>query len=465
MSAPLLLLLSAFLWGEGGTTAMPLLRVGQGVRAASLGEAYIGLAADASAIYWNPAGLGSVRDFELALSHHQSFSDLRDEVFHSAVPAGPGSVGFGVLYSTVPGIEGWDESNRPTYEFSTSEAVATLGYGARIRRFRFGLAAKGLFQSTHTDAGYGGALDLGLAGRVHRDVQLGFAARNFGSLYRADNWEMLPAELGLGASWSRSGLSAAADIIYPMDIHPNVRAGIEYLPVPELALRLGYRTGPADLVTLGYSSGFTAGLGVALGDVGIDYAFAPQGKLGAIHRIGLRVRAVRRYTGHVRITVMDAGTLTPLWATVSTTGALETEAGTNRQGELKLTGIPPGRLIIRTACDGYAPRADTLEVLGDREQRATIVLRGLDYGDIWAVLYDAETRGTIGGTVSYQGPVYGEQQVDARLGSFALKSIPVGTYVLRATGPSLDYHPQTCTLEVQKGTVTETEFHLIRQPR
>ncbi|MEO0081539.1 MAG: PorV/PorQ family protein [candidate division WOR-3 bacterium] len=457
---------SVLYWGRVGTSTMPLLRVGQGVRAAAMGEAYAGLADDVSALYWNPAGLAGVRGFNFAFSHHEWFAGIRDEVAHTSIPVGPGSIGLGLLYSGEPGIESWSENNEPLPEFNVWDAIATLGYGMRSgRNMRFGLAAKGVFQSLYGQDAYGGAADLGFAGRLGEWFSIGLAARNFGTAYRSGKWEMLPAEADVGASYSSKSLTTSADIVWPLDNSLNFRVGFEYVVLERLAVRVGYRTGPVDVQTLGYESGLTAGLGVTLGDFGLDYCFAPYGKLGMTHRIGIRLRAQRRNPGIVRIRVVDMRTMEPLWATVTLSGVVQMSSGTNRHGVLLLTDIPTGDLIIHTSYQGYKDRYDTLTVVGGSEQRATIGLTVLDYGGIWAVLFDADTRKTIGGTVSYRGPVYGEEQVDPKLGSFALKNVPVGTYVLEAFGPDPSYAPQTCTLEVSKGLVAEKEFYLSRRGR
>jgi hypothetical protein len=53
-----------------------------------------------------------------------------------------------------------------------------------------------------------------------------------------------------------------------------------------LALRVGYRTG-SDVDGL---SGLRAGLGLSWQGIGVDYAYAPYGKLGASHRISISYR-------------------------------------------------------------------------------------------------------------------------------------------------------------------------------
>ncbi|MCB0302022.1 MAG: hypothetical protein KDE52_18315, partial [Calditrichaeota bacterium] len=55
-----ILLVSSFLVFAGendGVTGMSFLKIGVGARAGGMGEAYAAVADDATATYWNPAGL------------------------------------------------------------------------------------------------------------------------------------------------------------------------------------------------------------------------------------------------------------------------------------------------------------------------------------------------------------------------------------------------------------------------
>ncbi|HTW91979.1 MAG TPA: hypothetical protein VMH22_09755 [bacterium] len=62
-----------------------------------------------------------------------------------------------------------------------------------------------------------------------------------------------------------------------------VPALLECRLVKALALRLGYRTGSDHD---GFS-GLRAGLGLTWHGIGVDYPYAPYGKLGASHRIAI----------------------------------------------------------------------------------------------------------------------------------------------------------------------------------
>jgi outer membrane protein OmpA-like peptidoglycan-associated protein len=464
MTSALLVALLAFLdFGGSGTSVLPLLQVGQGVRAAALGEAGIGLADDASALYWNPAGLGRVSRYHFTLSHHEWFGNIRDEVVHAAFPGRAGAFGIGLLYSAEPGIEYWSRTNTPHDTFSTWSSVLTLGYGATFaRRWRLGAAVKGLYNSLHTVAGYGGAVDVGLGLRPLAGLELGLVGRNLGLASYGGTWRDLPTEAALGTAWTSGQLSFGADLAVPIGGAVNLRTGVEYRPARTLALRLGYRTGPVDLAGLGWHAGLSGGLGLALGPVQLDYAVSPHGALGLVHRIGLDFNFARRGSGEVLIRTVSGVGLQPLRANLAFDGVHAGTAATDRLGRHELSGLLPGRLIIRTSLPGHVPRVDTMHILGDRRQFATIDLKPADYGSIWVAIYDAATMQAIGGTVSYSGPIYGEQEVPANPGSAVIRNVPVGRYHVLAAGPGRTYHPASCTLVIEPGAVVEQRLLLQR---
>src|SRR5439155_18087839 len=60
-----------FTLGEqrAGTSSATFLKIGVGARAVGLGESFVAVANDPSAIFWNPAGLASLQKEELLFSH------------------------------------------------------------------------------------------------------------------------------------------------------------------------------------------------------------------------------------------------------------------------------------------------------------------------------------------------------------------------------------------------------------
>jgi outer membrane protein OmpA-like peptidoglycan-associated protein len=465
-----LVVLAALLGAAGtGTSVMPVLRIEQGVRLAAMGGAGIGAVEDASSIYWNPAGLGRVLGNCYAISHHQWFAGIKDEIIHAALPSGQGAFGLGLAYSGEPGIEFWDEYNQSGPDdslitFRTWDGVLSAGYGFAIARdYCVGATAKGFYQNLYTSGGYGGAIDIGFACRPLPSISLGAVARNIGVATYGQGIEQMPLEAGVGGSLVLGPVNTLVDIILPIDNAASLRVGAEYKPVPEFAIRLGYRTGPEDLGTLGALSGLTAGLGVDVGPLSLDYALTPYGKLGIAHRIGLEAALAQKGSGSIRLKVVDGTSMLPLAASVTMTGVKSRKYETGISGELKLTRLPAGDLVIYTSRQDYTPRVDSMYVVGDREQTAIIALSPLTYGALMGVVADAETRKPIGGSVIYQGTVKGGTKADSVLGSYILRSLPAGQYDLTASGPSDDYIAQTCTLKVEPGRITNKDFYLVKR--
>jgi hypothetical protein len=459
--------LAAFNPDGAGTAVLPLLRVGQGPRAAALGEAYVSIADDASAIYWNPAGLGRIDATRLGVSHQQWFMDIKDEVANAALSTGTGAVGLGLVYSGDPGIETWSDDNMPGDTVRAWSAIVSAGYGTRVAdRVWLGGSAKGLYENLHVLHGMGAAIDFGFVARPLPALSLGIVGRNIGTMLYGQDAEWLPVELALGASTSLSRFNATADVVLPFDNSANVRCGLEYMPMNGLAVRVGYRTAPADIGTLGIASGLTAGIGVLVGNFSVDYAFTPYGKLGTAHRIGLQARLPRKGTSALKLTVLDSATSLPLPANLAFTGISSGSAHTDDYGCFMLERLPPGALVVRANCDGYQPRVETVAVRReDRDQRAAITLQSVEVGSVWGALLDSATGKPLSGAIEWRGASGGTLAVDGRTGSFALKALPSGTYSFTASGAGNCYQPSVCTLTVEAGRLMQHDFVLAEMPR
>jgi outer membrane protein OmpA-like peptidoglycan-associated protein len=463
----LLLCLLAGIFDGPGTTAVPLLRVGQGPRAAALGDAGTAGPDDASAVVWNPAALGCLTEPSLALSHHAWFLETSDEVAHAALPAGTGALGLGLAYSASRGIQRWSETNLPGDTFAVWCGTLSAGYGAPVaRRVWLGAAGKLLCNDLRDVTGIGAGLDVGLLCRPAPRLNVGLAGRNLGALAYRGDVELLPAELALGASTCLGPFAARADAVWPGPGMPDLRGGIEYAPVSSLALRLGYRTGPADITTLGWHCGLTAGLGVRVGRFAVDYAFAPYGRLGTTHRIGLGLRVPRRGTSSVRFRVLDAGTGRPLRARLALSGIRRSAVRTDDYGESRVSRLPAGRLLVRASLEDYLPLTDSVTVREAETNRiVTLLLQPVSFGAVWGALRDAGTGQPLAGMVAWQGPGSDSVPVDAAGGSFALHALAAGRYVFTAAAADGTHQPQTCTLAVEPGRLIQRDFALVSAPR
>jgi outer membrane protein OmpA-like peptidoglycan-associated protein len=445
--------------GYTGTAVFPLLKIGQGPRASAMGESFTGLSDDASAVYWNPAGLGQSRQYQFALSHQQWFAGIQDEIAHAVLPLGPGALGLGLLYTGEPNVQYWDDQTLKFGTFRAWSSVLTAGYGVRLSdNYQLGATATGLYEYLRQDHGIGGAVDLGASGHPVPGLGIGVAARHLGSMSFGNGLEPLPMEIAAGATYAIGKFKMTLDAVAPLlDNDPSIRAGVEFSPVSALALRLGYRTGPVDLSGLGLFSGLTGGLGVTVGNIGLDYAFASYGGLGMTHRIGLRTALAPPVSGSQTVIVLDADTRSRLVANLAVTGVMDTTATTD---EIRLVPAKPGPLFVTASQTAYEPRTDTFPVTVGTNREDTMPLKRL-LSNLTGTICDAKTRLPIGGTIVYSGPTSGELVVAAVPGTFAISGAPAGSYVLNAAGPSTAYGPQSCTLDVPPGQSVNHDFFLI----
>ena len=85
-----LIALLAALGSPGAARATPSSQVPVGPRAIGMGGAFSALADDASALFWNPAGLARVGHQEIAVSHANLFgTGIRDDLVSFVLPLSP----------------------------------------------------------------------------------------------------------------------------------------------------------------------------------------------------------------------------------------------------------------------------------------------------------------------------------------------------------------------------------------
>lgn len=142
----LLLIISTNTLFAQGEAAVPFLLIAPGARAGGMGEAGVALANDATAIYWNPAGLAfQYEDPEVDYQGEASFmhvnwlpqfnfSDLFYDFFAARyyIEEIDGMVGFGLTYLNL-GENVWtDATGKELDTFDSKEYAITLGYATKL---------------------------------------------------------------------------------------------------------------------------------------------------------------------------------------------------------------------------------------------------------------------------------------------------------------------------------------------
>jgi hypothetical protein len=275
---------------DPGETGLAFLKIGVGARAAAMGEAYVAVAQDASAVYWNPAGIANTPDFELHATHHEWISDARYE-FLSAVQGLRGhALGAHVSLLHLGEFEGRDLSGNFTESFRAYDFSAGLTYGRRVMRdVEVGASGKLLYEKIHDFDAVGFAVDLGFRYRTPiRGLTVGATATNLGPEMKfVDDSFLLPAQARIGAAFRTrkllQGLTVSSDVRFPNDSDVKGHVGGELWVHEMVALRGGAK--------LGYDEeAGTVGLGLAYRDYLFDYAFVPfseSSELGDTHRFSV----------------------------------------------------------------------------------------------------------------------------------------------------------------------------------
>jgi hypothetical protein len=188
------------------------LKIGIGARAIGLGEAYVAVANDPTAIYWNPAGLASMQRNEVAFSHVEWPADIRYEHIAMVVPmrklGGSLAMQLGVLSTTI------DETTElqpfgTGHTFVYSDAIFGLAYARRwTDKLLVGLGAKYLHENLGTQVGgpttsaflfdMGSIYYLGLG-----SVRIAVSLTNFAPALKPDGQYISPVADGVTAQRGR----------------------------------------------------------------------------------------------------------------------------------------------------------------------------------------------------------------------------------------------------------------------
>ena len=310
----------------GGKYAAEFLRIGVGSRALGMGGAFVAIADDGTAGYWNPAGLGNLRKHQVMFSHVQMFDNLAHHNFASLSVRVGNSMGIGISwvrlavddiprYSELQGTK-FDRFQNPDLRstglpdgyFGDIEDALMLSFGKGFFfdlalgggmmpvlipcRLSFGVNYKYISQSLDNAIGTGQGLDIGmkvdflsLASNetvVRRNLSLGLNLQDVTGttvLWNTPNQteDQLPLNLLIGMYYSelipwlntRVTLSMARDNSYQYTNHFGGEINIAKV----LSLRAGMR-----------DREFTAGAGFKILWLRVDYAFVSY-DLGNSHRV------------------------------------------------------------------------------------------------------------------------------------------------------------------------------------
>lgn len=285
-----------------GTTSATFLKIGVGSRAVAMGEAYVAVADDPSAVYWNPAGIVTLTAPSASFMHVFWLEDIYFDYIAGVLPTTIGTLGASIIYLNHGDLLRSYEQDTPDDAsrgvFHAADLAVTLAYGARFSRsMQLGANVKLFSESIDGQDSFGAALDLGFLYELPWEkIKLGFVLQNLGPATRLNTeFFRLPLNFKIGLGYQPWGpVMLSLEYNQLLEQAGKIGLGVEYVYEKIVALRAGYQYQGAIDQGQWYQdfgtntlSGFTAGVGITYADFQLDYAYVPYGFLGAAHRITL----------------------------------------------------------------------------------------------------------------------------------------------------------------------------------
>ena len=310
-----------------GTTAAPFLGIGAGPTALGMGGAFVAVANDASALYWNPSGISRTGQNEFLFEHTNYLIGTSYNYFGGVIALDDeNAIGLSIIYldygsedvTTIDLPDGTGET------WSAKDLAIGLSYSRNLTdRFSIGGTAKMVLQQIWHESATGWALDAGLLYITpFNDLKIGMNISNFGTdmqmtgedLYIthdpngsvAGNNSKIPAEyytdtyplpllfrIGLSMDVIKSEdnvVTLAVDALHPNDNAQSVNIGGQYAWNKMIYARVGFKSmGIPDS-----EEGLTFGFGLAYEIIAnltfrLDYAYENYGILNDIQKFAVSV--------------------------------------------------------------------------------------------------------------------------------------------------------------------------------
>ncbi len=281
---------------KAGTSGAPFLKIGAGARPTAMGDAFVGVADDVNAVYFNAAGLAFSKRPEMPAMHTQYIQDMNYDFGAFAFPTAVGSFGISAMTLKVVDLQkrNADESYQGT--FDSIDAAYTLCYAKEIvPLLSVGVTGRYLKQEIDTASAGAWGGDVSVMKKMERlPLSLGLALRNMGpgiKFREESDPQPFIVDAGAGMRFFRERLCLGVDVSKPRDNGIQFGAGGEWTqPLMRdfrTSVRSGYKTAGTDADG---ASGLSLGAGLGYRQLSIDFAWVPFGDLGNTFRYAATFR-------------------------------------------------------------------------------------------------------------------------------------------------------------------------------
>lgn len=303
---------------RAGISAFQFLKIGVGARGSAMGESFVAVANDVSALYWNPAGLVQFSTNQAMASHTEYVVGIKQDffggVYHLSDQDAIGA-SFSSLHMDDMEITTETQPFGTGRFFTFGDIAAAITYSRKMTdQFSFGATVRYVeetldvlkMRSVMVDLGTFYWTGLGSARFAVVISNFGADVSPSGSVKTFDGTEIkdfqsfsVPTVFKLGVAFEpfqteEQRLTASVQLNHPNDNSEHVRLGLEYAWNNTFFVRggikrtIGQRLFAADATSEeDYSLGAGVRAPVGFSDVSADYALVSFNRLGSVHRISL----------------------------------------------------------------------------------------------------------------------------------------------------------------------------------
>jgi long-subunit fatty acid transport protein len=293
---------------RAGISTAQFLKIGVGGRASAMGDAFIAMADDASALYWNPAGLTQFHQHQVLFSHNKWVADISHDflggVYHLDAT---NSFGAAVTSLSMPKM-------KVTTEFAPTGTGEFFGYGSIAAAFSYSRRMTDQFSIGGTVRYVeetldklkmrGFMIDLGtLYWTGLGTTRFAVTVSNFGNQMAPDGevvlvgkrsvseWQSFspPTMFRIGFAFEpyqtdEHRITTSFQLNHPNDNSENIVTGAEYSWRQIFFIRGGYKF---NVDEQNYSVGAGINVPISFAHFNLDYAFTNFERLGSAHRFSI----------------------------------------------------------------------------------------------------------------------------------------------------------------------------------
>jgi hypothetical protein len=297
------------------TSSGTFLKIGVSPRAEAMGGAWVAIASDATAAWYNPAGMGLLANRQSSMGYVAWPADIQYVSAAVGLPGGFFGGTWGLTLGNLSTVIDETTEYEPYgtgREFLYSDTVVGLTFAKFLTdKLVLGISGK------YVREDLGSSIDLPVvqtwlvdAGTLYHiewhNTRIGMSIQNFGPEFKppGEYWNYSeekyqeyegfppPSSFRLGMAWEAFKawpwlLTHSFELNHPADNRETIHTGVELAYMGGIfALRGGYVFMADEMkLSAGFGTAFMMGSAMA----GLDYSFTDGGDLGAIHRWGLRV--------------------------------------------------------------------------------------------------------------------------------------------------------------------------------